>query len=384
MEFLGYPRADGRWGARNHVAVISSVVCANGVVQAIARAVPEVKPITHTEGCGRGPADLQIAVRTLIGLGKNPNVAGALVVGLGCEFTKADMLAGAIAASGKPVETISIQDEGGSVRAARRGVEIARRLVAHATMIERRPCGWDALAVGLECGGSDALSGITANPMVGVAADWLVAAGGTVLLSETTEMIGAEALLAARAVDPRLGRALTDLIQAQHQRAKEMLGPMADLVISPGNMDGGLSSIREKSLGCIIKGGTSPIQQLVEYGETPSRKGLVIMDTPGSDIFSLTALAAGGAQVMIFTTGRGTPAGFPLAPVIKVATNHELFARMNDDMDLNAGVILDGVSIGDAGRDLVDFVQRVSNGELTKAEINGNDLLAIHTTGPSF
>lgn len=384
MGFQGFERADGSAGVRNLVAVISTVVCANGVVDAIARAVPEVKKITHTEGCGRGPEDIGIASRTLIGLGKNPNVAAALVVGLGCEFIKADIIAGAIAAGGKPVETLIIQDEGGSRKSTTKGIEIVNAMLAEASRQQRTECAWDKLIVGLECGGSDAMSGVTANPLVGVAVDWLVEQGGTAILSETTELIGTEDILARRAVDEKTALKLTRLIKGQYQMAKEKLGPFADLVISPGNIEGGLSSIQEKSLGCIVKAGSGPIQEVLDYSEPPTRKGLAVMDTPGSDVFSLTAMAAGGAQIIVFTTGRGSPAGFPLAPVIKVASTSEVYEKMKDDMDLDAGRILSGLSIAQGGRELVDMMARVAGGEQTKAEVNGNDLLAIHTLGPAF
>ena len=384
MGFAGYARADGSVGVRNHVAVLSTVICANGVVDAIGRAVPRVKTITHTEGCGRGPADVVGATRTLIGLGKNPNVAAVLIVSLGCEVIKPEYLVPGISESGKPVEVLTIQQEGGSVKTFRKGVKIVEAMLDEADKTERTDAPWDRLTIGLECGGSDAMSGVTANPMVGAASDWLVTQGGTVILSETTEMIGTETILAERASDPKVGAALMQRILDQHSMAKKLLGPMADMVISPGNMDGGLSTIQEKSLGCIIKGGTSPIQQWLEYSEPPSKKGLVLMDTPGSDIFSLTAMAAGGAQMIVFTTGRGSPAGFPLVPVIKIATRTELFEQMPDDMDLDAGRILRGTPIQEAGTSLIEAIWHVAQGELTKAEINQNDLMAIHTTGPSF
>jgi len=205
-----------------------------------------------------------------------------------------------------------------------------------------------------------------------------------VILSETTEMIGTEKILAQRAATPEVARKIEAIITEQEKTAKALLGPLAGLVISPGNIEGGLSSIREKALGCIVKAGSGPIQEVIDYAGRPVKKGLVIMDTPGSDIYSLTGMAAAGAQVMVFTTGRGTPAGFPIAPVIKVASNSELFEKMNDDMDLNAGQILEGTSLETAGQELIAFLQQVADGELTKAEINRQDLLAIHTVEPAF
>ena len=219
---------------------------------------------------------------------------------------------------------------------------------------------------------------------MGELADWLVAQGATVILAETTEMIGTEKILAKRAKDPRLGEKIVELIQRQRRRTEELLGELAGMVISPGNMDGGLSTITEKSLGCIVKGGTSPIRELLEYGVAPSEKGLVLMDTPGSDIFSLTGMAAGGAQIMIFTTGRGTPAGFPTVPVVKLASNSRLYENMIDDMDLNAGSLIEGRALEDTRQELIDLVQLVAEGQHTKAEQNRQEMVALHTTGPAF
>ena len=384
MGFLGYRRADGSCGIRNHVVAMSSVSCANGVVEAIGRQVPEVKAITHTEGCGRGLEDLAISSRTLAGLGKNPNVAAVLIIGLGCEWIKADDLARQVGEAGKPVEHLSIQDLGGTVKTTAKGVEIVRSMVEAARTVERVDCPWSDLTMGLECGGSDALSGITANPLVGWAADWLVGQGGRVILSETTEMIGAQHILARRAASPDLAERIVKLVDGQKRKTEELLGDLAGLVISPGNMDGGLSSIAEKSMGCIIKGGTSPVNEVVDYGVQPAGKGLVVMDTPGSDIFSLTGMAAGGAALFLFTTGRGSPAGFPLTPVIKVATNTGMFERMRDNMDINAGRLLEGETMGSLGGELKDLIRAVAEGEETKAEIHGQDCLAIYTVGPPF
>jgi len=384
MGFMGYIRPDGGAGVRNHVVVMSSVSCANGVVNAIARELPQVKPITHTEGCGRGLADLAISTRALIGLAKNPNVAAILFIGLGCEYIKAQNLAKAVSDSGKPVEYLIIQEKGGSKKTARAGIEIAKKFLDQVSEIKRREVGWDKLVVGLECGGSDAMSGVTANPLVGATADWLVSQGATAILSETTEMIGTAHILARRARTPEIADKISTIIANQHKLAHQLLGPFANQAISPGNMDGGLSSIQEKSLGCIIKGGKTPINEIIEYAALPSQKGLIIMDGPGSDIFNITGLAASGVQIMIFTTGRGTPVGFPIAPVIKVATNTLLFDSMNDDMDFNAGRIIEGTSIEALSGELNDYVTSVANGLMPKAEANLQDVLSIHTVGPSF
>jgi altronate dehydratase large subunit len=384
MGFLGFRRKDGSCGVRNHVVVMSSVSCANGVVNAIGRAFPEIKAITHTEGCGRAGEDLAVAIRTLSGLGRNGNVAGVLIVGLGCESIKPKNLADEIGSTGRLVAHLTIQDAGGTIKATAAGIEIAKEMIYQTMAQERETCPWSELTVGLECGGSDAFSGITANCLVGAVADWLVERGATVILSETTEMIGTEEILRDRAVDPALGRKVFDLIVNQKRKVEDILGPLASLVISPGNMEGGLSNITEKSMGCIIKGGTTPIREVVAYGAAPTEKGLVIMDTPGSDIFSLTGMVAGGAQLILFTTGRGSPVGFPVVPVIKVASNRQVFERMNDDMDVNAATLIDGVSLNEARDDLAALVKEVAEGKNTKAEVNRQDVLSIYTTGPSF
>lgn len=382
--FMGYQRENGTWGVRNHVVVISSVNCANGVAQAIGRALPAVKVITHTEGCGRAIDDGAIAWRTLTGLGRHPNVSAVLVVGLGCESIKGDVLADHISAGGPPAEHLGIQAAGGSVRATAAGIAIARRMLERAATLQRSQCAWDALTVGLECGGSDALSGITANRLVGAVADWLVDRGATVMLSETTEMIGTEHILCQRAADAALGERIVAQIEEQRRKTEHYMGERAGLVISPGNMDGGLSNITEKSLGCIVKGGTSPIRELIAYGAAPSKKGLVLMDTPGSDIFSITGMAAGGAQIMLFTTGRGTPAGFPTVPVVKIATNSRMYEAMADDMDVNAGTLTQGANLDGARDELLALIREVAGGRNTRAEINGQEMVAIHTTGPAF
>lgn len=382
--FTGFPREDGRVGVRNHVLILSSVACANGVVNAIGRAVPEAKVIVHPEGCGRGPADVGITWRTLSGLGKNPNVAAVLVVGLGCEFITAPGLAQDIGSTNKPVDHLVIQEEGGSKKTTAKGIEITKNLVKHAKSKKAMECGMDQLTLGLECGGSDALSGVTANPLVGKLSEWLVEKGGTTMLSETTEMIGAEHVLARRAATKELGDQIVELVRKQRKQTEEILGDLAHMVISPGNIEGGLTNIMEKSLGCIIKAGTSPLQEIVEYASPASKKGFVFMDTPGSDVFSLTGMAAGGAQMMIFTTGRGTPVGFPIVPVIKVSSNSDIYEKMGDDIDINAGRLLEGESMDNLSQELVDLFIRVANGEETKAEENLQDAVSIFTASPPF
>jgi altronate dehydratase large subunit len=381
--FMGYSRADGKVGVRNHVVVMSSVSCANAVVEHIGRALPEVKTLTHTEGCGRGPLDVSVALRTLANVAAHPNVAGVLIVGLGCEVIKAELIASR-AGDGKRVEWIGIQQSGGSPKTVASGIEIARNLLDEAAKNERREFGFEHLTVAMECGGSDSFSGLTANPSVGFVADWLVAQGGRVILSEITEFLGTEAIVSERCANHDVRTKLLDLLGHQKDAVKRGLGPLAHTVIAPGNQAGGLSSIQEKSLGCIKKGGTSKIQEVVDYAEVPSMKGLCVMDTPGSDIFSITGMIAGGAQIVLFTTGRGSPAGSPIAPVVKVASNTRLFEWMPEDMDFDAGRIIGGMSLDECGNDLVEMVKSVASGEQTAPERTETELFAIHTLGPAF
>jgi altronate dehydratase large subunit len=350
----------------------------------IVRAVPEAVPLYHGHGCGRA-AEIAMHTKTLAGLGKNPNVAAVLVVGLGCETIHAEGLALSILETGKPVQVLSIQDEGGSQKTAARGIEIVRKMIDDAKAIERKPFGFDRLLVGLECGGSDAFSGVTANPGVGLAADWIVDAGGTVILTETTEMIGTSHILEKRAASPEVAAEIRRVIAEAEKRVDDILGPLASLVISPGNMDGGMSSIREKSLGCIIKGGKRSINEVIDYGTSPAKKGLVIMDGPGYDMESLAGLGATGAQIILFTTGRGSPAGFPIVPVIKVASTSRLYRRMQDDMDINAGIVLEGKSLEDVSQEIIGLTKEVANGRQTKAEVNDQGgIVCLYSINPAF
>jgi altronate dehydratase large subunit len=382
--FQGYERPDGSVGIRNYVAVIPSVSCANGVVDLIARTVPDVVPLYHGHGCGRA-VEIPIHKRALANLGKNPNCAAVLVVGLGCEALKTETLVSAIAESGKPVESLSIQRDGGSRKTAAKGIEICRRLLADAAKLKRKTFGLDRIIMGLECGGSDAFSGVTANPSVGAASDWLVDQGGTVILTEDTEMIGTSHILERRAKTPEVAAAVAKMVAEAEKLTHDILGPLAPFVIAPGNMDGGMSSIQEKSLGCIVKGGTRTINQVVDYADVPAEKGLVLMDGPGYDTESMTGLAGGGAQLIVFTTGRGNPIGFPICPVIKVASTSRMYRAMEDDMDINAGAILEGKALSEVGDEIIGLIRRVINGEQTKAEINGQrGILCLYTMHPAF
>jgi altronate dehydratase large subunit len=382
MEFQGFKRQDGSYGVRNHVLVLSSVSCANGVVDALGRAFPEVITLQHAYGCGYGPEDFSTSFRVLTGIINNPNVGAVLAIGLGCELLKAEYLMQSV--QGKPAESIVIQQMG-SKAATEKGMEVVGKMLQHIKSQKRESAPVSSLIVGLKCGGSDAFSGVTANPSVGAAAELLVIEGGTAVMGEVTEMIGTAHILRRRCPDQQLGEEVAKLIIDHEKHVRQSLGELAGLVIAPGNIDGGLSSIVEKSLGCIAKGGSLPIQELVEYGNKPSRKGLVIMNSPGYDIDCMAGMASGGAQIIIFTTGRGTPAGFPAVPVIKVSSNTTTFTNMTGDIDINAGTILgESKTIAEVGRDIYDLVLRVSGGQPTCAEINKSIPFNCLKVGPTF
>lgn len=380
--FPGYRRRDGRVGVRNHVLVMSTVGCANGAVRRIGQVIPGVVPLTHVYGCSQLGDDLAQTARVLEGFASHPNVAGVLLVGLGCESLDSAALARRLAEAGTRVEYLSIQAEGGTGATSERGAGLARRLLAQAADEARAPVPLADLIVGLECGGSDAWSGITANPALGLASDALVALGGTAMLSETPEFIGAEHLLAARS-DPELGAALCAAVARWEGEARRMGVDMRGAQPTPGNIAGGLTTIEEKSLGAIAKGGSSPVVEFLPYAARPARRGLVVMDTPGNDPESVTGMVAGGAQLVVFTTGRGSPAGCPVAPVIKVATNTALAGSMADDMDLDAGTVISrSESLADAGSRILTEIVEVASGKLTAAERWDNAEFAINMIGP--
>lgn len=383
MEFLGYPRPDGTVGVRNHLAVLASVFCANQVVENIAHQVPGAVPLTHPLGCSQVGADLEQTARTLISLGRHPNVGAVLVVGLGCERFPAQELYAGVAASGKPVEMVVIQEAGDSLRAVEQGTRLARRLMEELSRQERESCDISHLTVGLKCGGTDATSGIAANPAVGVMSDLLVQAGGSTILTEVTELLGAEHILAQRAVNPDVGEKIRATIAQMEERLRRAGSDQRfshrGALISPGNMDGGVTTVVEKALGGITKSGSAPFVDVLDYGERIKKKGLHLLDSPGHDGESVTGLVAAGAQIIVFTTGRGTPTGFPIAPVVKVTGNPTTYQRMKENIDYNAGAIIEGEkTIAQAGTELLAEILAVANGKRTKAEILGHrELLCI-------
>ncbi len=379
--YLGYRRAGGRVGTRNYLAVISSVNCSASVARYVAnrfgedvqREFPQVDGVlalTHKGGCGAhyGGSEVDLLQRTLAGFARHPNIAGYVLIGLGCEINQIpDMIQAQHL--GEPTSLV-IQDEGGLVETVEAGVRAVRDLLPRADQCRRQSVPVSELVVALQCGGSDAWSGITANPALGRAVDLLVAQGGTALLAETPEVYGAEHLLTRRAASEQVGRKLLERI-AWWERYTAMNGAHIDNNPTPGNKLGGLTSIFEKSLGAVAKSGTTPMVDVLQYAEPVSGHGFMHMDSPGYDPVSVTGQVASGCTLVVFTTGRGSVFGCKPAPTIKVATNTTMYDRMKGDMDLNAGRILQGESLDHMGREIFEMMIRVASGEQTKSESHG-------------
>ena len=371
--FMGYPRPDGKYGVRNLVAVIPSVVCANDVAQAICRQVQGTIGYFHHQGCCQLPLDLKRVTDVLSHLGQSPNVGAALIVSLGCEGTDHQRIYEEIKATGKPVEIIHIQELGGTSRSIQAGIDAAQRLVQQISGIQRVPADISNLVMSIKCGGSDTTSGMASNCVIGYVADKLVDLGATVVFGETTEFLGGEHILARRAVggeDGPVGQKIYQIVDEMEKRAMSVGEDMRGGQPTPGNIAGGLSSIEEKSLGAIVKSGHRPIQGVLEYcDKVTDHKGLWIKDAPGREPEILTGMAATGAQVMMFSTGRGAPQGFPSMPVIKICGNPNTYERMQWDMDLNAGRILTGEKrIDEVGEEAFQMLLDTLNGRMTKNE----------------
>lgn len=405
--FLGYRRADGRAATRNYIGVISTVNCSATSSKWIAQhfdrelladypQIDGVVALVHKGGCAfeYGGADHRLLARTLAGFARHPNIAAYLVVGLGCETSQASFLVEThglvpLELSGRGERprplVMNIQDEGGVRKTVARGVAVLREMLPEVNQVRREPIPVSEIILGLECGGSDGNSGVTANPALGIASDLLVACGGTAVLSETPEIYGGEHLLTRRAVTPQVAQKLLDRIRWWEEYGAKF-GARIDNNPSVGNKRGGLTTIYEKSLGAIAKGGSTALRAVYEYAEPVTEKGLVVMDTPGYDPPSVTGMIAGGANVVVFTTGRGSCFGCKPVPTIKVATNTPLFERMRDDMDINAGRILEGASVEEVGREIFEKVLAVASGEKTRSEEQGigDEEFCPWTPGPIF
>jgi altronate dehydratase large subunit len=369
MNFQGYRRPDGKAGTRNHVLVIPSVGCSQGCAQAVAQGLKGVVYLPNIFGCGQIGEDRPTVKRTLAGFGKNPNIAAVLIIGNGCEELTTEELAKEIVPTGKRVESLVIQDMGGTKKTIALGRRIVREMLQDAARLSREPVPIGELILGTECGGSDYTSGLSSNPAVGIASDMLVAEGGTVILSETPEIVGAEYLLAKRARTPGVGKQILDAVEWWEKAAVAGGQNLRDGNPAPGNIAGGITTLEEKSLGCIYKAGTGTLEEVITYGSQPTRKGLVYMNTPAHDIEQLTGMVAGGAQIVVFTTGRGSPSGSPIAPVIKITGNRGTFLHMRDNMDMDVSKILEGKeSVSRAGKRIFEEILAAASGKVTKAE----------------
>ena len=378
---VGFPRLGCGVGFRNHIIIMSTVVCANHVVTNIARNVPECIPITHEHGCDQLGIDAELTLRTMVGIGTNPNVYGIVVVGLGCEQLLIEKIAPLLREAGKKVHSFNIQDSGDTSGSIAKGIAKARSILASMSS-EREPVCIADLVVGLECGGSDYSSGIASNPVIGEAADLLIKHGAKVILSETTEIIGAEHILARRAATPAIAKFLFEKAQIIEAEALRLKVDLRQSQPSPGNIIGGLTTIEEKSLGAICKAGSALIVDGLEFAEQVKMPGLSFMDTPGNDVESITGMVAGGAQLVVFTTGRGSPVGCPIAPVIKVCANPVTVAKMPENIDFDASPILNqSRSIKELGRDLFSLILEVAMGRQTASETLGHYEFSLHRVG---
>ena len=374
MKFMGYRRPNGTIGIRNHIAIIPSVFCANNVAENIARGVDGAVALRHPVGCSQVGFDLELTARTLKSMGNHPNIVAVVVIGLGCERFKPTELYESIKESEKPVKMLIIQEEGGSSKTIAKGIEIAQKFAAEASNDQRCECDLSELTIAVKCGGTDATSGLAANPVVGAMSDLLVSAGGSTILSELNELIGTEDMLAERAISKQVAAKIYTAIYGIEEKLRsgcdERYAGRNEL-ISPGNYDGGVSSIVEKALGGVYKGGTSPIVDVLEYAIPPKvdQKGLFLMNYESHDGEVVTGMVGCGAQIVAFTSGRGTPAGFPFSPVIKLTGNSFMFEKMQENFDFNTGDIISGeATIESKGQDLFDLVVEVANGQQTAAE----------------
>ncbi|MBI4785636.1 MAG: altronate dehydratase [Chloroflexi bacterium] len=379
--FMGYRRSDGRVGTRNYIAVISTVNCSAHVTTEIARAftperlaafpnVDSVIPIVHSGGCSYTPGGWtwQFLNRCLANVARNPNIGACVLVGLGCEENQIDGYCNC--AGYEPLPGIVIQDRGGFRTTVAAGVQAVERLLPQVNACARTPQPISELTLALQCGGSDSWSGVTANPLLGRVVDRVVAQGGTGVLAETPEIFGAEHLLTQRAVSADVGKRLIERFKWWNAQASRFEFSV-DNNPTPGNKRGGLTTIFEKSLGAVAKGGSTPLTAVYEYAERVTQRGLVFMDTPGNDPVSVTGQLAGGCNLIVFTTGRGSVFGSNIAPCVKVASNSALSTRMSDDMDYNAGAVLEGLPMETAADQLLELILAAASGQRTKSEEKG-------------
>lgn len=373
MTFLGYKRPDGKVGIRNHILILPASICASDTTSFIASQVKGAVTFHNQNGCAQVASDQQLTMDVMAGYAANPNVYGTIVVSLGCENCQMDLVVNAIKErTNKPIKTLIIQEEGGTIKTVEKGVRFAREMAEQASLLKREECDFSNLILGTECGGSDPTSGLAANPLVGEICDRFVEEGATAILSETTEFIGAEHILAKRAKNEAVKNKIYEIIY-RYEKALQLVGEeVREGNPSPGNKAGGITTLEEKSLGCIHKGGHKEIQAVYDYAKQVEDKGLVIMDTPGNDPSSVAGMIAGGAQIIVFTTGRGTPTGNPIAPVIKITGNKITFKNMEDNIDFDASPVIYGPeTMDELAEKLMKLLAEVADGRQTKAESLG-------------
>lgn len=379
LKFWGYRRSEGRPGIRNHVLILPTCACGSESSRIVASQVRGAVNIVFNTGCSDVAANTAMSQKVLTGFACNPNVYGVVIIGLGCETVGHDKLREKIQSmTSKPVVSFGIQDEGGTLKTIEKAVRAARDMAAQAGMQQKELFPITELFMGIECGGSDATSGIASNPAVGALSDLLVDLGATSMMSESIEWIGGEHVVAKRAATAKIHNEIIEVCRAYEEHLKAAGQDCRAGQPTPGNKAGGLSTLDEKSLGCIRKGGTRPIVEVLEQAARPTKHGAVVMDTAGYDISSVTSMVAGGCQVVIFTTGRGTPTGNAIVPVLKVTANQRTYQKLEDNMDVDLSPIIRGEkTYQEMGRELLAIIHDICNGKLTKAEAYGFSDIAV-------
>ena len=381
MTFYGYRRPDGRVGVRNRVLILPASVCATDTARIIAQQVEGAISFNNQQGCSQVGPDQQFTMDVMAGYAANPNIYGTVVVSLGCENCQMDLVTAAIRErTNKPMEQVIIQEAGGTLKAVEIAVRYAKQMVAEAALLQKEEFPLSELIVGTECGGSDPTSGLAANPAIGAMSDLVVKAGGTSILSETSEFIGAEHILARRAINKEVHDRIYEITSRFEAHFHAVGEDVRQGNPSPGNKAGGITTLEEKSLGCVQKGGSSPICGVLSYGQRVQNRGLTVLQTPGNDLVSTTALAAAGVHMVLFTTGRGTPFAGPV-PTLKISTNTALAQRKPQWIDFNAGTLVQGDSWDDAAETLLDRVMATASGLATCSENLGYRELAIWKDG---
>ena len=379
MEFWGYRRAEGRAGIRNHVLILPSCVCGSESARIVASQVRGAVNIVFNTGCSDVQANTDMSQKVLTGFACNPNVYGVVIIGLGCETVGHRQLREKIQKmTSKPVVSFGIQEEGGTLKTIEKAVRAAREMAAEAAMQPKEKFDISELLLGIECGGSDATSGLASNPAVGELSDLLVDMGASTIMSESIEWIGGEHVLAKRAATPEIHNQIIEVCRAYEEHLKAAGQDCRAGQPTPGNKAGGLSTLDEKSLGCIRKGGTRTIVEVLQQAERPTKHGAIVMDTAGFDISSVTSMVAGGCNAVIFTTGRGTPTGNAIVPVLKVTGNERTYKMMDDNMDVDLSAIIRGEkTYQEMGREMLNDIEAMCNGKMTKAETYGFSDIAV-------